>query len=178
MPQTSRRLLLASLCALLAGCAGPPRVEVAPSEPPFTLERFFAGRTVGTGGFTAPIAGINRPFKVTTQGTWDGRVLTLVEDFAYADGERDRKTWRFTKLAPGLYEGTREDVIGKASVRQVGQRVELLYSADIPNKDGSTIRLDFADTLAPAGPGRVINRATVSRFGVPFGTVDLSFVKR
>ncbi len=141
------------------------------------METFFKGRTVGKGAFVSSIAGVNRPLTVVTTGRWDGRTLTLREDFVFADGEKDVKTWRFTRTAPGIYEGTREDVIGKADVRQVGNTVELRYSADVRGKDGSITRLDFADTIAPLDRRRVLNKATVSKFGVPVGEIEIVFAR-
>lgn len=176
MQPTRRTVLLLPLLPL-AACAGPPRVAPGESGGSVVLERFFLGRTVGEGAFTSALAGVNRRLKVVTRGTWDGRTLTLVEDFFFADGERDRKTWRFTRVGDGVYEGTREDVIGKADIRQAGRSVELRYTADVRGKDGSVTRLDFADTIAPIDNRRVRNKATVSKFGVPVGEVDLIFTR-
>jgi hypothetical protein len=172
----ARRAIRAALLALVAAsCAGPPNIPLPPDTPAFVLERFFLGRTVGKGAFTAQIAGVNRPLTVVTNGRFDGKTLILREDFLFADGERDVKTWRFTRLSPGVYEGTREDVIGKAAVRQVGKTVQLTYSADVRGKDGSVTRLDFADTIAPIDARSVLNKAVVSKFGVPIGEVVLTF---
>jgi hypothetical protein len=175
----SRRHVMSAAAILLlaTACAGPPNLPVPPDAPTFTMEGFFTGRTVGKGAFSSSIAGVNRPLTVVTRGRWDGRTLTLREDFAFADGEKDVKTWRFTKTGPGVYEGTREDVIGKAVVRQVGNTVQLTYSADVRGKDGSVTRLDFADTIAPVDRRSVLNKATVSKFGVPIGDVTITFVK-
>jgi Protein of unknown function (DUF3833) len=174
---TKHSFLSAVFLMCLSACAGPPAIEAAANAPTFTLERFFTGKTVGRGAFSAPIAGVNRQLVVTTTGQWNGKTLTLKEDFAFADGEKYVKTWRFTKVSPGLYEGTREDVVGKAIVRQVGNTVQLTYSADVAAKDGSITRLDFADTIAPLDRRRVLNKATVSKFGVPFGEISLIFQK-
>jgi hypothetical protein len=174
--RSSRRaLLIGASATILAGCAGPPDIKAAAGVPAFTLEGFFRGQTVGTGSFTSQIAGVNRELTVVTRGRWDGRTLTLREDFFFKDGEKDVKTWRFTRVAPGRYEGTREDVIGKADVRQVGNTVQLTYTADVRAKDGSVTRLDFADTIAPLDGRRVLNEAVVSKFGVPIGKVSLVF---
>jgi Protein of unknown function (DUF3833) len=172
-----RNILGAGVASLLAACAGPPAITPALDAPAFTLEGFFTGRTVGRGAFTSAIAGVNRPMIVTTRGRWDGKTLVLREDFAFADGEKYVKTWRFTRISQGVYEGTREDVIGKAFVRQVGNTVQLTYSADVKSKDGSVTRLDFADTIAPLDNRRVLNKAVVSKFGVPFGEISLIFAR-
>jgi Protein of unknown function (DUF3833) len=178
MQLISRRFALTALLATaLAGCAGPPALVPPVGAPAFTLEGFFTGRTVGKGAFTSAIAGVNRPMTVVTTGRWNGRTLTLREDFMFADGEKDVKTWRFTRLSPGVYEGEREDVIGKAVVRQVGNTVQLTYTADVRSKDGSVTRLDFADTIAPIDRRSVINKAVVSKFGVPVGEVLLTFTR-
>ncbi len=170
-------MALAGAALLLAGCAGPPDIRPATGAPAITLEGFFQGRTVGKGAFTSRIAGVDRGLTVVTRGRWDGRTLTLREDFLFADGEKDVKTWRFTKIAPGIYEGTREDVIGKADIRQVGNTIQLRYTADVRGKDGGVTRLDFADTIAPLDGRRVLNEAVVSKFGVPIGKVSLIFAR-
>jgi hypothetical protein len=172
-----RGVLASSLLMMMAACAGPPQIAVAPDAPAFTLEGFFTGRTVGKGAFASPIAGVNRPLTVVTTGRWDGKTLTLREDFVFADGEKDVKTWRFRKIGPGVYSGTREDVLGEAVVRQVGNTVQLTYTADVRGKDGSVTRLDFADTIAPLDRRSVLNKATVSKYGVPIGDINITFVK-
>jgi hypothetical protein len=150
-----------------------PVVEAAADQPPLVLEEFFVGETEGRGRFESRLAGVDRPFRVVTHGTWDGRTLTLEESFAFDDGERDRRTWRFTKLGPGRYEGTREDVVGKAAVWQAGPALRLSYVADL-----GAARLRFRDAIVHAGGDRALNRAVVSLFGVPVGTVEVTFERR
>ena len=172
-----QKLVFSGVAALaLAGCAGPPQVTPGIDQK-LVLEEFFRGKTVGRGGFVSAIAGVDRKLTVKTAGRYDGKTLTLVEDFFYDDGERDRKTWRFTRLSPGRYSGTREDVIGTADIRQVGGTVQLTYSADVKGKDGSKTRVQFADTIALIDAASARNKATVSKFGFPIGTVDIVFVK-
>jgi hypothetical protein len=73
-------------------------------------------------------------------------VLTLCEDFLYADGKRDRKSWRFMKTAPGRYMGTREDVIGEAKVKITGDVARYTHLVDLdPRPCGNIVR--FHDTL-------------------------------
>ena len=86
----------------------------------FSLEGYFAGKTSAVGSFSA-IDGAKRKFTVDLRGKWNGKTLTLVEDFAYDNGERDRKTWRFEKIAKDKYRGTREDVIGETLVTISGR---------------------------------------------------------
>jgi hypothetical protein len=141
------------------------------------MERDFSGRTYARGVFTNGLTGAKRPFSVVLDGRWNGRVLTLREAFAYDDGERDVKTWQLTRTGPGTYTGTREDVVGQAHVYTEGNAVRLGYDIDLPTSSGA-VRLRFEDVIERRGDGAIVNRAIVSKFGLPIGDVDLVFGRR
>jgi len=167
-PTLPSRFAPLALLALVGACASPPDATVAASAPPLVLEEFFPGRTVGQGVFTNSWTGSERRFDVVIDSTWDGKTLTLVEDFAYADGEKDRKTWRLERTAPGTYTGTREDVVGQARAWTEGKVVRLEYSVSL---GGWTV--DFSDVLALNPDGSLINKATVGKWGLRVGRVVL-----
>ena len=174
-----RRLIFVALAGSLAGaCMTTPEATIPPRVEPLTLEAFFAGHTTGEGRFESRIAGVERTFTVKTAGTWDGRTLTLREDFVFDDGERDSKTWRFTKQRDGTYRGTRGDVVGVADVWQDGATVRLSYVAEVTGKGGKTRNLAFEDVLVPQSRTVVLNKAVVSKYGFPVGTVEVLFRKR
>ena len=156
----------------LAGCATPPQIVQQPADPPLVLESFFAGATEGEGVFVNSWTGSERRFRVQIAGTWDGTVLTLVEDFDYADGEKDRKTWKLTRFGPGAFTGTREDVVGQAKAWTEGKVVRLEYDVKLA---GWT--LGFSDVLALRGDGSLLNRATVGKWGIRLGRVELQLRK-
>ncbi|TAJ26709.1 MAG: DUF3833 family protein [Reyranella sp.] len=160
--------LLGLMASLVSACASPPEVAVTTAAPPLVLESFFPGRTVGQGVFTNSWTGSQRRFDVVIDGSWDGRTLTLVEDFAYADGEKDRKTWRFERTASGTYKGVREDVVGEARAWTEGKTVRLDYAVSL---GGWTV--DFADVLALREDGSLLNKATVGKWGIRIGRVEL-----
>lgn len=139
----------------------------------FSLEGYFAGRTSAVGSFRA-INGVKRAFTVELLGKWNGRTLTLVEDFAYADGERDRKTWRFEKIAPNQYRGTREDVVGDTLVTITGNTARFTYLVDLdPARKRNRVR--FHDTMTLQDGRRLINNATVTKFGLPVAWTRVEF---
>lgn len=138
------------------------------------LEEFFLGKTSGRGYFKSWVAGVHRPFSVKTRGTMRGDTLTLVEDFVYDDGERDRKTWKFTRTGYNTFEGTREDVVGKAKIKIYEDRITLKYLVDIPN-NGKKTRVRFSDILSRQVDGTIRNVANVYKFGIKIGRVDLTF---
>src|SRR6478672_5688910 len=87
----------------LAGCAAAPVLEAEAGAKAFVPEQFFRGPTYAEGEFVNVIDGSRRGVKAIINGRFDGRALTLVEDFAYSDGEKDRKTWVLTKTGPTTY---------------------------------------------------------------------------
>jgi hypothetical protein len=176
-PVARLALALAALL-VLAGCATVPPVPAGTEGPPLQLERFFVGRTSGEGRFVSGIGGADRAFTVVTRGRFDGKTLTLREDFVFADGEKDTKTWIFEKTGEGRWIGRREDVVGTADVRPDGNTIRLSYDADVKGKDGTVTRVHFEDVLVAEGPRRVRNIAVVSKFGVPVGRVDVVFNRR
>lgn len=162
-----------ALAMALAGCATRP-ASVENGVRPLVLERDFQGRSYATGSFRNAITGLRRDFKVTLDGTKKGSAFLLTERFAYADGEKGVKTWRFESLGNGRYRGTREDVVGFADIARDGNAIRLSYDVDLPGESGPT-RVHFEDILVRTPGGAVMNNAVVSKFGVPVGVVDLQF---
>lgn len=165
--------LMLSLFSLL-GCATRPSLPAeALGDEGFVLERDLAGKTVGRGVFSA-ITGANRPFTAYLDGTWDGRTLTLVEDFDFDDGEQDRKTWRLTKQSDGTFTGTREDVVGEAIGFYDGTGFRLEYFIRLGGENGEGgRRVKFRDILYKRDDGVVVNTATVGYYGLRVGRVNL-----
>lgn len=164
---------------LAIGATTSSRAEDAVAHPTLSLERFFRGPLDAEGSFRSAIDGSVRHVRVKMFGRWNARLatLTLSEDFAFADGEMDRKTWRFVKRRPGLYDGYREDVIGVADVRQNGRDVTLAYQADLRGSSG-TFRVSFNDLLEKLDSQTVRNTATVSWLFFRAGDVDLLIHRR
>lgn len=169
MPWTWTSTLAALSMTVIAACSSPPAAPGTASSSVLTLEEFFPGRTVAQGSFVNVWTGSKRSFDVTIDGSWDGKTLTLVEDFAFADGERDRKTWKFERQSPGTYVGRREDVVGTARVWTEGKAVRLEYTVEM---GGWTV--DFSDVLFLQSPDVVTNLATVSKWWIQVGRVELS----
>jgi Protein of unknown function (DUF3833) len=167
----NRRQLLASAAALVAT----PALATATAR--LVLHEWFRGPTHAVGRFRNAFTGSERKLAVDLSGRWNGRTLALFEDFFYADGERDQKTWFFEHLGEGRYRGTRDDVVTPAEVTTPQpDTVRFGYTADLKLGSGVT-RLDFDDTLTLRPDGTVFNKAHVSRFFIPLGDVELVFRK-
>lgn len=139
----------------------------------FSLEGFFSGKTSAVGSFSA-INGTKRKFAVDLLGKWNGKTLTLLEVFAYDDGQRDRKTWRFEKIAKNKYRGTREDVVGQTLVTISGDTARFTYLVDLdPTEKTNLVR--FHDTMRLRDNGTVLNKALVTKFGLPVALTRVEF---
>jgi hypothetical protein len=161
--------------ALSPALASP--AKVATPSGPLVLEDFFRGKLMAEGTFTNTVTGAVRGLKVAMHGTWDGKTLTLVEDFAYSDGERDRKTWRFERLGEGRYKGTREDVARPADVNREGEGLRFGYTARVTPPGGGVYDLAFNDLLVKTGPRTVLNTADVKLLFFTVGRVELTIRK-
>lgn len=148
--------------------------DFADKEPRFVVEDFFQGKTRASGIFQDRFGNLRRSFVVDIEGTWDGRVLELVEDFVYDDGETERRVWRLTKIDEHTYQGTTEDAIGAATGRSFGNAFHFVYDFNLKVGDGRW-RVHFDDWMWLQPDGTMINRANISKWGFSLGDVTLSF---
>jgi hypothetical protein len=169
-----RRPFLLGLGLLpVAGCAATPAPPLE-SGPPITLVSAFQGRTTGSGHFRVWLTGDERRFTARLNGSVTGpegaRVLTVVEDFVYDDGQKDRLTWVFREQGPGRWTGKREDTVGEATVIEEAGQIRLTYTADFKSPSGVN-RLGFQDILYARPDGTIVNDAVVTRAGIPVASV-------
>ena len=149
--------------------------NITASAAELKLEEFFKGTTHAYGKFKA-INGKKREFRVLLNGKWNGKTLILREDFFYTDGEKDVKTWRFTKTSPTTYIGTREDVKGTTTVKTKGNKAKFSYTVDLDNGPKTNF-VKFRDTLILKADGTLRNTARVSKFGFPVAKVAVNFAR-
>ena len=161
----------------LSACGRASLDEYAGTKPALVLEDYFAGKTKAWGLFEDRFGKVRRQFQVEIDGTWDGTLLTLVEDFVYDDGEIDQRIWRITKETDGSYTGRADDIEGVARGFTSGRAFNWSYDIDLPREDGSTTRLHFRDVLERQSDGSVLNTARVSKFLFPVGRVEVVFRK-
>ncbi|MGX0977303.1 ketosteroid isomerase-like protein [Roseovarius sp. MBR-51] len=163
---------------LLSACAGRPDLsDERLSAREFNLEEFFDGQVVGYGQFQDRFGTVRRRFEVQVAGDWDGRVLTLDEDFTYEDGSTETRVWTLTKTGDQTWQGTAPGVIGLAMGEERGDAFNWRYTIDLPVPDG-TLRVSFDDWMWQMKEGRVLNRAYMDKFGVEIGEVIIWFEKQ
>ena len=110
-------------------------------------------------------------------GTWNGNQGVLDERFTYSDGTTERRVWRLTKHENGRYTGTADDVVGTANGQTRGNAFRWNYTLALP-VDGKVYNVDLDDWMYLIDDRVMLNRATMSKFGVRLGEITLSFTKR
>ncbi len=175
---TRRHVLLALLAgsAVLAGCASPQVSDYAQQRPKLELDRYFNGRIRAHGIFQKRGGEVVRRFTVVMDCHWEGNQGVLDESFTYSDGTTQRRVWHLTKLEGGRYTGRAGDVVGEAQGQESGNAFRWNYTLRLP-VDGKEYDVQFDDWMFLVDERVMLNRATMSKFGITLGEVLLSFTK-
>ena len=176
-----RRLLLTAATATaalgLAGCAAQNIQSYATEKPALDLRQYFNGTLDAYGVFTDRGGSVVKRFTVVMTCTWAGDQGVLDEAFSYSDGTTQRRIWRLTQLPDGRYTGRADDVVGEAQGQARGNAFYWTYTMSLP-VDGRVIEVNFDDWMYLMTDKVMLNKATMSKFGVRLGEVTLSFTKR
>lgn len=175
-----RRLLLSATAAAglgLAGCASQNLEGYATEKPMLDLAQYFNGTIDAHGMFQDRSGQIVKRFTVVMVCEWKGNEGVLDEAFTYSDGTKERRVWRLTKYADGRYTGTAGDVIGTANGQTRGNAFRWTYTLALP-VGGKVYNVDLDDWMYLMDDKVMLNRATMSKFGVRLGEITLSFTKR
>ena len=169
-----RGISLALLILLLGGCAGVNPQVYADQEPALDLFDYFEGESRAWGIFRDRAGEVRRRFTVDLVGTVEGDLLTLEEDFLYADGEQDRRVWRIRRVGPNRYEGRADDIIGVAAGEAHGPALNWQYDVALTVGERD-VKVHFNDWMYLQPDGVLLNVAEVSKFGVRVGEVTIAF---
>lgn len=142
----------------------------------FDLLSYFEGETVATGVFETRGGRQKRRFTVEMTGRAEGNGLVLEEHFLFDNGERQQRTWILNRGDGQSFTGTCEDAVFEASGTFEPGRAYL--NSTLRLKVGKRhIAMQFADVFYDAGDGAVLNRSTVSKWGITVGQVLILFRK-
>jgi hypothetical protein len=164
--------------SMLSACSSAPQVsDYAAEKPVFDLKTYFNGTVDGWGIFTDRSGKVVKRFLVTMNCSWKGDEGILDEDFVYADGSKQKRIWRMKKLDGGRYEGRADDVLGIGNGQQSGNAFRWGYTLLLPVSD-SVYEVQFDDWMYQMDDQVVINKATMSKFGITLGELVVNFKKR
>jgi len=162
------------LLLLMAGCSSVDVEDYADSDPRLDIADYFTGTTRAWGMVQDYSGEVQRRFTVTIEGSVEDDTLTLDEAFEFADGETDRRVWRFERVDEHRWVGTANDVEGTVEARQYGHAFHMNYPLDVDIGD-RTITFTMDDWMYLQPDGRLINRTAMKKFGLTLGEITLVF---
>ena len=161
----------------IVGCGMKPSIDDAKlSNRDFSLEKFFEGETTAYGQFQDVLGNVSSRFLVNIKGSWDGSNLVLVEDFKYDDDSEEQRIWTLVKTDENRWLGSADGVVGPAEGKTSGDMFYWAYTIDLPTPSGDR-RVSFKDYMWMLSDDRVLNKAYMSKWGIPLGEVTIMFEK-
>jgi len=172
------KLLTAALFSLgLTACATPGVEHYKAEQPSLDLKNYLNGTLEAWGMFQGRSGEVKKRFHVLIDARWEGDSGVLDEHFNWSDGTTSRRVWTLRREADGTYRGTADDVIGEALGELSGNALRWRYVLALP-VDGKTWNVDFDDWMFLMDEKVMMNRSTMSKWGINLGEVTLTFVKR
>lgn len=143
----------------------------------FTLEGFFAGSATGRGTIFSKTAGVARTYNIVTSGTWDGKVLTLVETYQYSFGSPEQRVWRFTKTGEDSYLAESSEIRKAVKVKLNNKGASLRYEKDIERaEDDKKISIVHREAMTLRENGLLEIRTGLRKF-VAVGSEKINLVR-
>ncbi|MBN8531032.1 MAG: DUF3833 domain-containing protein [Alphaproteobacteria bacterium] len=160
-----------------SGCSAGKIEQYKEEKPVIGFEEYFNGPIKGWGIVQNWKGDVVTRFDVVMVGRWKDGVGTLEEDFTYYNGKTQKRIWTIRKKEDGTYEGSADDIMGKASGKASGNAVRWNYTMDVP-VDDATYRLVFDDWMWKMNDGVVINRSYMKKFGITVAELTLMMQKQ
>lgn len=170
----TRLFALIALVLTLSSCSSVDVNHYADQQPKLDLELFFSKPVKAWGIFQKRSGEVAKRFEVNIASRREGDRLVLDEHFLYSDGTRQQRVWSLTPDGAGRWRGRANDVVGEATGELAGNALRWRYALNLP-VDDSTYEVSVDDWMYLMDEDTLINRSSMSKFGVEFGQVTLFF---
>ncbi|WP_085745625.1 DUF3833 domain-containing protein [Pseudomonas sp. R45(2017)] len=170
----TRLVLLLTLLLSIASCTSVDVTRYADQQPALDLQRFFSQPVKAWGMFQKRGGEVTKRFEVNIVSRREGNNLILDERFLYSDGTRQHRVWTLTPEGQGRWSGRAGDVVGVAQGQVAGNTFHWRYRLNVP-VDDSTYEMSMDDWMYLMDEDTLINRTSMSKFGVEVGQVTLFF---
>ncbi|AWA39733.1 DUF3833 domain-containing protein [Pseudomonas fluorescens] len=170
----TRLVLLLTLILSIASCTSVDVSRYADQQPALDLQRFFSQPVKAWGMFQKRGGEVTKRFEVNIISRREGNNLILDERFLYSDGTRQHRVWTLTPEGQGRWSGRAGDVVGVAQGQVAGNTLHWRYRLNVP-VDDSTYEMSMDDWMYLMDEDTLINRTSMSKFGVEVGQVTLFF---
>lgn len=148
--------------------------ETLPDDGRLDLIEFLDGRVHAWGVFEDRTGRLRRRFEADLTGSGEGDLLSVDERLVFDDGAVERRLWQFERKHDGRFVATGTDIVGRIEGRCEGASARMSYRLRMLFRRHA-VEVDFDDRYYRVGADRLINRATVSKFGLRIGEVTIVF---
>ncbi len=162
---------------ILSGCSSPSAEMYSKNTPTLTIQQYFNGPATAEGMLQNWRGKQTRRFNVVMNGTWaNDKEGILHEEFVFDDGEKQTRDWHLTMIDAHHFTGTAHDVVGVAKGEQYGNTIHMNYVLSVP-VNGKPMNIAIDDWLYAINDKTVINKSTLSKFGLNVGYLTIAFTK-
>ena len=163
---------------ILISCAPSDADIYSKNTPELTVQNYFNGSAQAYGVLQNWRGEQSRRFVVTLNGQWKNKQEGLLhEEFVFDDGEKQSRDWTLTMVDAHHFTGTAHDVIGVAKGEQYGNTIHMQYVLQIM-VDGKKMNISVNDWLYAINDNVVINKSTLTKFGLHVGDLTIAFYKK
>lgn len=169
--------LVAGFCLFITGCGHKPS-DYQNEAPALDLRHFLDGELEAWGMIQYPNGRVVKRITGTMKAHWqDENTCIMDESFLFSDGERKTRQWVIRKTAEGRYSASASDAAGDAAIEIAGNAMRWNYRLNVP-VDGSEYVFTFDDWMFLIDERSMLNRATMTKFGIPVGELTFFFRKK
>jgi hypothetical protein len=147
------------------------------NQPTLKIQSYFNGSLKAHGIVLNRQGQVTRYFAIDMKGSWHQNKGTLNEVIQYNDGEKQVRQWHFILQDPNHFMATAKDAVGYAQGTQFGNAVHMVYTLNV-TIDRTVYAINFDDWIYKMTDEKVINRTTLSKFGIGLGEVIITYDKK
>lgn len=139
--------------------------DFAGKGPAFDLRRHLSGPIQCEGVIYGPTGRVASRFVADMQGTWDGNIGTLSEEFRYDSGLAQSRCWTLQLGNDGGIRAQAPDIVGDGTGVVAGPSVMLKYRIRLDPSAGGHV-LDVTDWMYLMENGTIMNRSQFYKWGI------------
>ncbi|MBV03915.1 MAG: hypothetical protein CML45_05935 [Rhodobacteraceae bacterium] len=142
----------------------------------FDIRKILNGNMVAEGMIYGVSGQLSSTFTARFNGAWDGNLGSFTEEFNFSTGKEQLRKWNLSIDNDGNIVGTADDIIGKATGKQIGSAVKLNYKLRLSDDLGGHV-ISVVDWMHLLENGTVFNRSEFRKYGVRVGELVATFRK-
>lgn len=173
-----KRLFLAIFLAFaLTACGSVAPNDYAEETPVLKFNDFLQGKLTGWGIFQDRDGHVSKRFRIDMTADWQGDVCKFIEHFSFNDGTKQVREWTLTRIDEHHYTAKANDSVGTGRGEVWGNSMHWNYTIRTETASG-IYDLDYDYWMYLIDDKTLINRATLSKYGITLGEISVTFHKQ